>query len=214
MPARRLTPVTRTFTPNMQPGCCATWLHGCGAALRGQDAGDLADRLARAPQRLLLVVREVELDDLLDAARAELARDAHVEPVDLVLALEVRRAREHTLLVEHDRVDHLRRGGPGRVPGRGAHQVDELAAALRGALDHRLDRILADELAERDAAYGRRRDDGDHLVAVAAEHHRLHVLHRGAGLPRDEGREARRGEDAGHTEDPLLRAPRDVLGDC
>src|SRR5581483_9488053 len=69
----------------------------CG--LSGQDADDVAHRVARRLQRVALVVGEIELDDLLDPARAELARHAHVEAVDAVLALEVRGAREHALLV-------------------------------------------------------------------------------------------------------------------
>ena len=55
---------------------------------------------------------------------------------------------------------------------------------LRGALDHRLDPVLGDELAQRDAADGGGGDDRDHLVAVAAEHHRGHVLDRHARSPR------------------------------
>ena len=84
-------------------------------------------------------VGQLELDDLLDAAGAELDRHAHVEAVDPVLALEVGGAGQDALLVEHDRVDHLRRRGAGRVPGGRAEQVDELAAALARALDHLVD---------------------------------------------------------------------------
>jgi hypothetical protein len=80
------------------------------------------------------------------------------------------------------------------VPSR----FDELAAALGGALDHRLDPVLGDELPERDPADVGRGDDRDHLVAVAAEHHRGHVLDRHPRLPGDEGREACRVEDPGH----------------
>src|SRR5262249_32620029 len=119
----------------------------------------------------------------------------------------------YALLVEHDRVDHLRGCRAGRVPRRGAHQVYELAAALRGALYHRGDRVLGRELAEGDPADGRGGDDRDHLVAVAAEHHGLDVLDRRAGLPGDEGGEAGRVEDPGHAEDALLRPARDVLRD-
>src|SRR5439155_10479397 len=79
-------------------------------ALRRQDADDLAHGFARALERLPLLVREVELDDLLDAAGAQLARHAHVKAVDAVFALEIGGARQHPLLVEHDRVDHLRGG--------------------------------------------------------------------------------------------------------
>ena len=102
-------------------------------------------RTAAADSRshLALLLAEVELDDLLDAAGAELDRHAHVETVDAVLALEQRRAREHALLVEDDRVDHLRRGCARRVPGRRAEQVHDLAAALARALDHRLDPVFA-----------------------------------------------------------------------
>src|SRR4051794_26421865 len=118
MPRRRFAPVTRALR----------------TGLGREDADDLAYRLGRSLQRLRLLGREVELDDLLDPARAELARHAHVEAVDPVLALEIRRAGQDAPLVEHDRVDHLRSGRARRVPRRGAHQVDELAAALRRAL--------------------------------------------------------------------------------
>ena len=66
---------------------------------------------------------------------------------------------------------------------------------------------------ERDAADGRRRDDRHHLVAVAAEHDGCHVLDRRAGLPGDEGPEARGVEDPGHAEHALLREAGGVLRD-
>ena len=81
------------------------------------------------------------------------------------------------------------------------------------ALDHRLDPLGGDELRQRHAADGGRGDDGHHLVAVAAEHDGLDVLGRRAGLPGDEGAEARRVEDAGHAEHALLREARGVLRD-
>ena len=84
---------------------------------------------------------------------------------------------------------------------------------LRGALDHRLDLVLGDELAERHAADRRRGDDGDHLVAVAAEHDRCHVLDRRAGLPGDERLEAGGVEDPRLAEHALLREAGDVLRD-
>ena len=77
---------------------------------------------------------------------AELDGNAHVQAVDAVLALEQRRARQDALLVEQDRVDHLRHGRAGRVPGRRSEQVHDLAAALPRALDHRLDALGGDEL--------------------------------------------------------------------
>src|SRR3954449_2617252 len=70
--------------------------------LRTQHADDLANGFGGRRERLLLVVRVVELDDLLDPVRAELHGDSHVEVVDPVLALEICGAREHALLFEHD----------------------------------------------------------------------------------------------------------------
>src|SRR5688572_29185790 len=108
-------------------------------ALCGEDADDFADGVRGLVECRPLVVAQVELDDRLDASRAELHRHAHVEPVDPVLALEVCRAREHALLVEHDRVDHLRGRRARCVPGRRAEQLDDLAAAFRRALDQLVD---------------------------------------------------------------------------
>ena len=59
---------------------------------------------------------------------------------------------QHALLVEHDRVDHLRRRRTGRVPRRGAEQLDDLAAALRRSLDE-----LRDALRGRRASSAERR---------------------------------------------------------
>ena len=52
---------------------------------------------------------ELELDDPLDAARAEHARHADVEALHAVLALAEARAGEHALLVLQDRLGHLDR---------------------------------------------------------------------------------------------------------
>src|SRR5690242_4907993 len=60
-----------------------------GLSARGAEhADDLANGLGGRVERLALVVTQVELDDLLDAARAELDGNAHVQAVDPVLALE------------------------------------------------------------------------------------------------------------------------------
>ena len=91
---------------------------------------------------------EPELHDLLRAARPELDRDAHVEVADSVFALQVGGARQHPLLVETDRVDHLRRGCAWRVPGGRAEQLHELAAATFVRSTIRLIFALRDELVE------------------------------------------------------------------
>src|SRR4051794_1632300 len=66
--------------------------------LRAQHADDVAHGVRRLREHRLLGVVEVDLEDLLDPFPAELDRDAHIEAVDAVLALEVRGAREHALL--------------------------------------------------------------------------------------------------------------------
>ena len=109
---------------------------------------------------------------MLDPAGAQLDGHAHVEAVDPVLALEVGGAGQDQVLVENDGVDHLRRRRPWRVPGRGAEELDDLAAALGRSLDHGLDPVLGHELSQRYAADARGRDHRHHLVAVAAQHHR------------------------------------------
>src|SRR5262249_24913108 len=76
--------------------------------LRREHPDDVADGVGGGAERFLLRVVQLDLVDLPDPGGAELHRDAHVEAVDAVLALEVRGAREDALLVEHDRVDHLR----------------------------------------------------------------------------------------------------------
>src|SRR5262249_35147296 len=93
-----------------------------------QDLDDVAHGRSGLLEHPLLVGGQLELDDLRGAAGADLHRHAHVEAVDAVLAGQVRSAGKDALLVEHDRVDHLRRCSARRVPGRGAEQVDDLAA--------------------------------------------------------------------------------------
>src|SRR4029453_19119677 len=179
----------------------------------GEDADDLADGVGRLVQEPLLLLGEIELDDLLDSTGPHLDRHAHVEILDAVFALEIGRAGEDPLLVEHDRIDYLSRGRTGCVPRRGAEQLHELAPARGGPGNELPDPFLRHELPQRDSSDGRRRDDRDHLIAVAAQHHCSHVLHRGAGLPRDEGGEPRRIEDACHSEHAVLGPARDVLRD-
>src|SRR3954454_20408994 len=124
----------------------------------GEDADDVAHGVGGGGERRGLGLVEVDLDDPLDAGRPEHERNAHVEPVDAVLAVEQRRAREQALLIEDDRVHHLRARGAWGVPGRGAEQLHELAAADGGALPHRLNLLLRDELPQRHAADAPRAD--------------------------------------------------------
>ena len=56
------------------------------SAVLGHDVNQLTDRIGGAAERGLLVFGQVELDDLLDAVRAEPNRDADVQAVDAILA--------------------------------------------------------------------------------------------------------------------------------
>ena len=102
---------------------------------------------------------------------------------------------------------------PGAYHADVPEQLHDLAAALGGALDHGGDLVLGNELADRHSADRRGGDDRDHLVSVAAQHDRAHVLDGCAGLPGDEGLKASGVEDPRLPEDTLLRETRDVLRD-
>ena len=135
---------------------------------------DVADGVGRLAERRLLRLVEVDLEDLLDPLRAELHRHAHVEAVDAVLALEVGRARAARA---SRRAGSSRPSAPHAAPG--AYQAEVPSSctssppplAVRSTIAAIL--LLGDELADRHAADRRRGDDGDHLVAVAAEHDAL-----------------------------------------
>ena len=88
-------------------------------------------------QRGVLFRRQLDLDDLLDAARAELDRHADEQIADAVLALQEHRARQDLLLVLQDGLDHLRRRRARRVPGARADQLGDLGAAVGGPLADR-----------------------------------------------------------------------------
>ena len=96
---------------------------------------EIAHGAGRLVQRRALGVGQAQLEDLLDAGRAELDRHADEEAVDPVLALEQHAARQDALLVEQDRVDHLDDRRARRVVGAaGLEQADDLGAAVGGAL--------------------------------------------------------------------------------
>ena len=79
---------------------------------------------------------ELDLDDLLEAGRAQLAGNADVVAVDAVLALQISRAGKNLLLVLEDGFDHLSDCGRGGVVGAaGLEVLDDLGAAVAGALD-------------------------------------------------------------------------------
>jgi hypothetical protein len=104
--------------------------------LDADDRAELADGFGALLQSGVFFGSELDLDDLLEAGRAQLAGDADVVALDAVLALEVDGAGDNLLLVLEDRFDHLDGGGGGGVVGAaGLEVLDDLRAAVAGALD-------------------------------------------------------------------------------
>src|SRR4026207_239114 len=105
----------------------------CAGPLELQLLDELAYRRRRLVEGGLLLGGELDLDDLLDAGPAELDRHAHVEPLGPVLAVEIGGAGQDLLLVLEDGLDHLHRGGGGRVVGApGLQQRPDLRPARGG----------------------------------------------------------------------------------
>src|SRR5581483_9638767 len=110
-----LTAVASARTPG--PLTRPSWIRSRSDA---QLVRELLDRRRRALERRRLLGGQRDLQDLLDPAPPELHRHPHEEPLDPVLALQVRRARQDLPLVLQDGLDHLddRRGrGVVRAPG-------------------------------------------------------------------------------------------------
>src|SRR3546814_6294647 len=92
--------------------------------------------------RLRFVI-ERDLDDFLDAVLADLNGNADVEPINAVLAGEVRGAGQDALLVAEIAFGHGDGAGGRSVEGRaGLEQGDDLAATVGRALDDFVDARL------------------------------------------------------------------------
>jgi hippurate hydrolase len=124
-------------------------------ALRRLTAAQGQERLQRGDVRLLganglgsrakpgeLGLGEVPLDDLLHASGADLSLDAQVDAADAELAIDPGADRHGRAGVLGDRLRHARGGGGrGVVRGAGLQQRDDLAAAVAGPGDQRLDLV-------------------------------------------------------------------------
>jgi hypothetical protein len=99
--------------------------------------------------------RELDLDDFLQAGGAQLAGNADVVAVDAVLAFEIGRAGQNLLLVLEDGLDHLDGGRGGSVVGAaGLEMLDDLGAAVAGALDEGFEALGGDEFGDGNAGDG------------------------------------------------------------
>ena len=114
-----------------------------------------------------LAVGQLQLHDLLDAARAELRRDSHVDAVDPVLAGAPGAHGERLLRVAGDGVDHLGDGRAGRVVRAALLQErDDLGAGVAGPLVQTLQGLVVHELGERLALHGGVMRERDHGLAM------------------------------------------------
>jgi hypothetical protein len=135
-----------------------------------------------------------------------LHRHANEQSVDAVFAFQVRGAGQNLLLVFEDRLHHL--GGRGRrgvVGAAGLQVLNDLGAAVAGALDHAVERSLVHQLGDGNAGDRRVARQRDHGVAVPAQHEGRNVFHRDIQFAGDKGAEARRIQNAGHA-DHAVRA--------
>src|SRR5260370_3246542 len=172
--------------------------------LNTHDRDEFFDGVGGSLQCGALVVRQLELDDFLGAARPELDRHADEETADAVLAVQPDGTWENLLAVEHDRVDHLGdRRRSGVIGTARLEEVDDLGPTVARALHDGVDAIGLDQRTARDSRPGAHPGPRDHLVAVPTEDVGLHVAHRHVELLGDECAEARGIEDTGHADHAL-----------
>src|SRR3954453_19286874 len=79
------------------------------SSLNLQRIEQLPNRIGRFLERGAFVLRQRDLDDLLDPVSPELHRNADVEVVEAVLAGQIRGTGEDLAFVFQDRLDHLPR---------------------------------------------------------------------------------------------------------
>src|SRR5258706_6399707 len=157
-------------------------------APRVDDLEHVVDRARTAMQRLGLVGHQLDLDHLDGTARTETAGHTGEDAAQTELTVEAHAAGQHLAGVEQDGVDHLRRGGAGRVEGAaGLEQVDDLGAAVAGALHDLLQAVARDQLLDADAGHRGEAGERHHGVAAAAADGGLPVEHPGLELLRDGG---------------------------
>src|SRR5688572_28620197 len=131
----------------------------------------LLDVRRRGVERLLLLARQLDLYDLLDAARSQLDRHAHVDVRQPVLPLEPGGAGQDPVAVAQDRLRHLHHGGRRSVErAPAAQKLHDLPASLPGAVDQRLYTVLRQKVRERDPGHCRIARQRDHRVAVPTQY--------------------------------------------
>src|ERR1035437_6242115 len=174
--------------------------------LHPDHAHQLLHRVGALLQGGLLFRGQLDLDDLLDAVRAQLAGHANEQAVDTVLAFEIGGARHDLLLVLKDGLNHLRDCGRRRVVSApGLEVLDDLGAAVAGALHQAREGGCVHQLGDGNARHGRVARQRNHGVAVTAKYEGGDVLDGNVQFPGDESSEARRIENAGHADHAIAR---------
>src|SRR5262249_39113825 len=123
------------------------------------------------------------------------------EPVDPVLARQVNGAGKDFFLVFENRFYHFRGGGRGGiVSAAGLEILHDLGSAVARPLDNDIQPVLGNQLGDGNSGHGGIARQGNHGIAVAAQHEGGHVFHAYIQFLRDEGTEARGIEHPGHAD--------------
>src|SRR5439155_22765422 len=169
------------------------------------------DRADRFVEGFAILAGQLDLDDTLDALRADDDGNADIHVLHAVFAVEIGSAGQHALLVPQVALRHRDRGSGRRVEGRtGLEEVDDLGAAIAGAVDDLVDAGLRgpahlDQIGQRDAGDGGIAGQRHHGVAVAAEHEGGDVFDRDIEFIGQEIAEPGGIEHAGHADHLLMR---------
>src|SRR5256714_7323265 len=136
----------------------------------------LTHRIGALHQGIALLSRKIDLNDFLEPTPTEFAWHAEEKTGHPVLAFQPRCTRKNALLVVNDRLTHLNRCCRWRIVGGSRLQVlHDFGTTATRAVDDCIQLRLCHQLSHRNAADGGVEDEGDHGVAVTAEHHRLNV---------------------------------------
>src|SRR3954453_15317473 len=97
-------------------------------------------RAYRLVERIAVLARKLDLDDALHAPGADHDGHADIHVLYAVFAVEIGGAWQHALLVPQITLDHRHSGSSRRVKRRpGLQQIDDLRAAVPGAVDDFID---------------------------------------------------------------------------
>src|SRR6185436_12560783 len=165
----------------------------------------------RLVEGFAVLAGQLDLDDALDALRADDDGNADIHVLHAVFAVEIGGAGQHALLVLQIALGH-RHGGSGRrvERGTGLQQVHDLGAAVAGAVDDLVDARLRgpahlDQIRQRNAGYRGIAHQRHHGIAVAAEHEGGDVFDRDVEFVGEEIAEARGIQHARHADHLLVR---------